>query len=347
MDSYECQCNPSSIQCNKEEELLEQQIASTKQKLRGEVQNLSNKKEQLFVSSSSLIPNMRANAESNAKTAIDSLELSSINAKESNIEVDTTTVTNQSIDVNDNVNNSTIDDDYYYDDYTESDSDIIGDPNPSEISSTEITTKTIFSTTDDPVISRVFGRYMTVDTNKLLKKEQTEKNKQTKINSSYQNEEAFKKHYYFQRPLLQPQSPSLTDGIEVDILLPNSKTNKTEHVTSMRTDENDKNVDNNSNVQKEINEMSSEYDVMSYYSNEDVLATKELIDDMAKIIEHGTEIRRKQMSPKTRYLQESHGACFTGADRYECVSPLSLHLLNAPTYNIIISAIFITMMRKL
>lgn len=324
MDSYECQCNPSNIQCNKEEELLEQQIASSKQKLRGEVQNLSNKKEPL-------IPNMRTNTESNAQTAIDSLELSSINAKESNIEVDTTTVTNQNIEINDNVNNSTIDD-YYYDDYTESDSDIIGDPNPSEIINTEKTTKTISSTTDDPVITRVFGRYMTVDTKKLLKKEQTEKNKQTKINSSYQNAEAFKNHYYFQRPLLKPQSPSLADGIEVDIVLPNSKTNKNEHVTSMRTDENDKNNDNNSNVKNKINEMSSEFDVMSYYSNEDVLATKELIDDMAKIIEHGAEIRRNQMSPKTRYLQESHGACFTGADRYECVSPFLEYILVANIY---------------
>lgn len=74
-------------------------------------------------------------------------------------------------------------------------------------------------------------------------------------------------------------------------------------------------VDDGDGDGNDDNEMSSEFDVMGFYSNEDVLTTKELIDDMARIMKNGAEIRRNQMNRKIKYVRRSHGACFTGADR--------------------------------
>lgn len=169
---------------------------------------------------------------------------------------------------------------------------------------------------DDFVVTRVFGRYMTVDTNKLLKKEKMMKNKKLKSGKSA------KKLHNLPMPLLEPQSPSLIDDeVEVDVLLP---TVKTENLTTTKIilptfatqspNENDGNDDINAKDQ-----MSSDFDAMGFYSNEDVLTTKELIDDMARIMKNGAEIRRNQMNHKTKYLRKSHGACFTGADRYVIV----------------------------
>lgn len=241
------------------------------------------------------------------------------------------------------------DDDYYYGDYqtSNSDDDIIEElarvtkaEQPKMVTTTTTATITTKSTSipattsdvastsfgtdantndspddDDLVVTRVFGRYMTVDTNKLLKKEKMMKNKKLK------NKKSAKKHY-LPMPLLEPQSPSMIDDeVEVDILLPTVKSEKlttTKHILTTLTTQNPNGNDDNDNINAK-DQMSSEFDAMGFYTNEDVLTTKELIDDMARIMKNGAEIRRNQMSHKTKYLRISHGACFTGADRYVIV----------------------------
>lgn len=217
------------------------------------------------------------------------------------------------------------------------------------------------STDDD--VTKVFGRYMSIDTEKLLKKEQMLllKSKQQSYGDAKKGvkQQMAKKKHYIPIPLLEPQSPSLDDEIEIDIMLPtttkndheaaatatvtttqappatttakvitttiSSSSSTTKAFENKQTASDDKNNgnDNHNDADSEDSaggndddEMSSEFDVMGFYSNEDVLTTKELIDDMSRIMKDGIEIRRNQMNRKTKYVRRSHGACFTGADRY-------------------------------
>ncbi|XP_055323998.1 uncharacterized protein LOC129578841 [Sitodiplosis mosellana] len=206
----------------------------------------------------------------------------------------------------------------------------------------QLTAKPMGISTDDDV-TRIFGRYMSIDMEKLLKKEEMMKNKKLK-NLHNKSVKPPKKHY-IPMPLLEPQSPSLVDDeVEIDIMLPTTKNDQPtttvkaaiesekqqttndkstnandQHTTSTSTDASisaaiaaaDDDDDDNDD-----DEMSGEFDVMGFYSNEDVLTTKELIDDMARIMKNGAEIRRNQMNHKTKYVRKSHGACFTGADSY-------------------------------
>lgn len=185
--------------------------------------------------------------------------------------------------------------------------------------------------TDDPFVTRLFGRYMTVDTDKLLKSEAARaKSKLAKAKAKAQLHAKTLKKHFIPQPLLEPQSPSLPDEIEVDISLPN--TNRNDHVTTLGPIANAKrngsgagrNDDgsggsgrpsNGANTDTDDGISDAEFDMMSYYSNEDILTTKELIDDMAKIMAHGAEFRRNQMNHKSKFMRKSHGACFTGADR--------------------------------
>lgn len=164
---------------------------------------------------------------------------------------------------------------------------------------------------DDLVVTRVFGRYMTVDTQKLLKKEEMLKSKKAKEKQAKKSK-PLKKHY-IPMPLLKPQPPSLVnDEVEVDIVLP---TSKSEPTTTVKDDDNQQTLATDDNG-KNHDEIDDEFDAMGFYSNEDVLTTKELIDDMARIMKNGAEIRRNQMNRKTKYLRKGHGACFTGAGSY-------------------------------
>lgn len=206
---------------------------------------------------------------------------------------------------------------YYYDDdyeYKNDDSDdsivniATSTPTPMTTLSEQLAAKPMGTSTDDDVI-KVFGRYMTIDTDKLLKKEQMLKNKKLK-NLHDKSGKPPKKHY-IPMPLLEPQSPSLADDeVEIDIMLP---TTKNDHPTKEAQTE--KRPAANKDKHADDDEVNGEPDPMAFYSNEDVLTTKELIDDMARIMKNGAEIRRNQMNHKAKYVRKSHGACFTGADR--------------------------------
>lgn len=151
---------------------------------------------------------------------------------------------------------------------------------------------------DDITVTRVFGRYMSVDMRQLLKKDELLKKKNFKnARKTLKNNKQMKKHY-IPMSLLKPQPPSMDDeGVEVDVIMPT--TNKNHQMSNAAHDDNHMNVD--------------EMDVIGLYSaNEDISTAKELIDDMARIMKNGAEIRRKSKytAPK------EHGACFTGADSF-------------------------------
>lgn len=180
---------------------------------------------------------------------------------------------------------------------------------------------------DDITVTRVFGRYMSVDMKQLLKKDELLKKKKLKnARKTLKNNKQMKKHY-IPMSLLKPQPPSMDDEeVEVDIQMPSqalptvnvdagaSATVSKHHQLSDAHDDNDGGGgggDGNGNGDHHMNV--DEMDVIGMYStNEDILTAKELIDDMARIMKDGAEIRRK-----SKYAtKKGHGACFTGADSF-------------------------------
>lgn len=375
LDSYECQCNPSNLQCNQAEEIQQNHTSNTMVNTINNADNINQRnslnqttkmKSSTFekvislttirttvTSDDSGLRNVESLPTTNKpikhENELEHLMSASpvvVNADDILKKDDEHHIDGSGIPDDDNDNDNDDDDDYYYyDDYRTSDSDAIIEntvqPNPSKIPTTTIassaektTTSKLSDNTDDitddndSVVTRVFGRYMTVDTDKLLKKEKMIKNKK-KSKIAYNKLEKTSKKHYLPMPLLEPQPPSLLDDeVEVDIVLPTNKTDSIEKLATTATTTLIPNKQNNSNKKppqsddnsdndeyKEHDEMSNEFDMMGFYSNEDVLTTKELIDDMARIMKNGAEIRRTQMNHRTKYLRKSHGACFTGADR--------------------------------
>lgn len=157
---------------------------------------------------------------------------------------------------------------------------------------------------DDITVTRVFGRYMSVDMKQLLKKDELLKKKNLKnARKTLKNNKQMKKHY-IPMSLLKPQPPSMADeGVEVDVVMPTINAGAgavdKHHQLSGGHDADRMDVD--------------ETDVIGLYStNEDISTAKELIDDMARIMKDGAEIRRK-----SKYTtKKGHGACFTGADSF-------------------------------
>lgn len=54
---------------------------------------------------------------------------------------------------------------------------------------------------------------------------------------------------------------------------------------------------------------------INFYSEDDALTTKELIDDMERIMKNGEHIRAEERH-RTKNVKKTHGACFTGTDSY-------------------------------
>lgn len=168
---------------------------------------------------------------------------------------------------------------------------------------------------DDITVTRVFGRYMSVDMKQLLKKDELLKKKKLKnARKTLKNNKQMKKHY-IPMSLLKPQPPSMDDEeVEVDVIMPtvnvdagaggvgSGGTSKHHRLSGAAHDDDQDHVN------------ADEADVIGMYStNEDISTAKELIDDMARIMKDGAEIRRKS---KFATAKKSHGACFTGADSF-------------------------------
>ncbi|KAJ6636410.1 Pikachurin [Pseudolycoriella hygida] len=127
-----------------------------------------------------------------------------------------------------------------------------------------------------PATTHVVGRYMSVDNEQLLKEDRQ------------QNDEKLKKIY----------------GIK------NSKNKKAITYKSDRMSAGSS--DGEYMTEAQINDETG----MNFYSEDDVLTTKELIDDMERIMKNGEHIRAEERHKTTKYVKKNHGACFTGADSY-------------------------------
>lgn len=159
------------------------------------------------------------------------------------------------------------------------------------------TTITTEINADDITVTKVFGRYMSVDTKQLLRKDELLKNKKLK---AQQKPKKIEKKHFIPMSLLKPQPPTLVDEkikVDIPIDVPSSSSNG-QHTPTEYDDP-------------------SELDAMEMYArDEDLLTTKELIDDMARIMKNGAQIRRNRFQYNKVYAKKNHGACFTGADSF-------------------------------
>lgn len=139
---------------------------------------------------------------------------------------------------------------------------------------------------------------MSVDTKQLLKKDELLKTKKLKSAKKSPKSGKVEKKPFIPMSLLDQQPPNAADEpFKVDIPMETPALS----VPRPATEYDDP----------------SELDAMEMYArDEDLLTTKELIDDMARIMKNGAEIRRNRLQYSKAYAKKSHGACFTGADSF-------------------------------
>lgn len=133
-------------------------------------------------------------------------------------------------------------------------------------------------------VTRVLGKYMFVDNEELMRK--------TKLQEGY----------------------STTKDNYDDVALNSPPTNR-----KMVKKINKISPDN-----RVLDSLSADHQQYNIYSGEDVLSTKQLIDDMERIMKNGNDIRSgggvmampTTSRRRTKTARISHGACFTGTDSY-------------------------------
>lgn len=189
-------------------------------------------------------------------------------------------------------------DQYYLDENTQQDSvDDVGGEQPVErMVTTTTTTATTSSTAEVDIldtVTRILGRYMRVDNDRLLEIER-------------------------QRRLQKIEMPS---SIQAETT---ADTTTMKSMVVVEEQEEDDNGENQMNHQRSyhvrddtVEEEMAAPPIDFQYVGENVLTTKELIDDMERIMKNGNEIRQRAAAKhKTKNWKKSQGACFTGADSY-------------------------------
>lgn len=172
---------------------------------------------------------------------------------------------------------------YYDDDYN--------DEYDEKENSERMTVETTATTTDiekikmsTQSITRVLGRYMSVDNDRLMQIDEMSK-------SALDRRRKQKKAINLIRKTTQADTSNM-----------NSSHRSIEGIESPAAD-------------------AAAAKTMNLYSGEDVLTTKELIDDMERIMKNGNDIREHAADAsaskhKSKRPIKGRGACFTGADSY-------------------------------
>lgn len=146
-------------------------------------------------------------------------------------------------------------------------------------------------------VTRISGRYMSVDNDRLM-----EIDKQTLLKQHQQ-----KKHNVGHKKRKTMKTPVLMDVVDENV--GSLKRGET------KSNDNDDDADDDRHNQNNQNSLMVDDDVINFYTGDDVLTTKELIDDMERIMKNGNDIRAKSKH-KTKNSKKIRGACFTGADSY-------------------------------
>lgn len=185
------------------------------------------------------------------------------------------------------MNNQTMDIEYYDNDYTyEYDEEESSESMTMETTATTKELEEINLST--PSITRVLGRYMSVDNDRLMQIDQMSKNA-------------------LARGRKQKKASKLISKIHKAV---NSNVNYSHQQPGTNIDD----------IESPAADAAAAR-TMNLYSSEDVLTTKELIDDMERIMKNGNDIREHAAEAaatkhKSKRPIKGRGACFTGADSY-------------------------------
>lgn len=155
-------------------------------------------------------------------------------------------------------------------------------------------------------VTRVNGRYMSVDTDQLLKYDQIQKNK----NKIKKNLKKLKKSKFY-------DSDDDGDGGDDDV--------NDEDDNDSDGDGDDGETDEDKNPEFEEHEHE-----IKYYTVDTAMTEKEFVAEMDKIMKNADEGRIKKYKKINKNYKKDHGACFTGTDSY-------LHYSDAETMRRIIS----------
>lgn len=186
----------------------------------------------------------------------------------------------------------------YEDQYYLDDENVLVDDD--EMTTTTIKTSTTSSTAEVDVldtVTRVLGRYMRVDNDRLLEIERQRRLKKIEMPSSIQTETVD-----MTTTTTTTTPPMVVDEDDDDDhrWQLNQPRQRSYHVRDDTVDEDVAGVA-----------------VNFQYVGENVLTTKELIDDMERIMKNGNDIRQRAAAKhKAKNWKKSRGACFTGADSY-------------------------------
>lgn len=294
LENYECQCNPTNTLCNKAEE-LSSSIVKPEESNKSTTKTTKKTTYGLITEATTSHPMVKLLREKSTMP-----QIKSHNSVQSSTE--TPNVDNISRLLNENDDD---DDDYYDDDYDESSSSdndrntvhvtplsdgIRYKPNTNEfvinqqyatgLSSSHSGLGWLNNNGDErqQASTHVMGRYMSVDNEQLLMEDRQE------------NDEKLKKNYGIKN---RKNKKAIT--YEFDRI--SAGGNDGEYMT-----------------EAQINDETS----VNFYSEEDALTTKELIDDMERIMKNGEHIRAEEAEEqhKAKTVKKSRGACFTGADSY-------------------------------
>lgn len=294
LENYECQCNPTNALCNKAEELSSESISLEKQ--------IQSTKSTNVKTTPGLIPDKTTPypivKSSDSKTITKETTLTT-----SQIGFGSKNPVKSSFQPPTEDNNDDDDDDYYDDDYKYDESSsntnrnivhitsiskssrhmpnsnefIMNQQYTTELSNTQSGLGRLNNEGDDKqqASTRVLGRYMSVNNEQLLKEDHQQNDEKWKKISAIKNTKNKKAITY--------ESDRMTVG-----------SSGGEYMT-----------------EAQINDET----VVNFYSDEDALTTKELIDDMERIMKNGEHIRAEEQHKK-KNVKKNHGACFTGADSY-------------------------------
>lgn len=311
LENYECQCNPANALCNKAEELSSESISMQQQVQSTESTINVNKTARGLTKADKTTPysivtllDSKIMAKATKPVTVSQIKFDLNNpVRSSTQQPDNNVVDTHSLNGNDDDDDDYYDDDYKYDESSsngnnvpttslsngsryrpKSNEFIINHQYATELSNRHSVLGRYNNEGDEKpqTSTRVMGRYMSVDSEQLLAEDRQDNDEKLKKNSAIKN--------------MKNKKAITSESDRMSVGGGGSSSDEGEYMTEAQ---------HNDDGETGVN----------FYSDEDALTTKELIDDMERIMKNGEHIRAEEQH-KTRNGKKNRGACFTGADSY-------------------------------
>lgn len=328
LENYECQCNPTNAMCNKAEELSSETVSMVQQTKSSKSSSTNPLTTNELISDDNTTPSSYPGiviaSKKDTKLPMEQIKFESDNPLQSTEPSSTGGYAVDTHSLDDYDDND--DDDNYYDDDDNGDYKSMDESNGNNINNKNTVTSLSHDdsnpNSNEFIINQeyatvsynlnggwewsakrgdkkqpaphVMGRYMSVDNERLMEEDRQENDKKLKKLSAIKNSKKNKKAITYESDRM-PSSSAVDVDIDVEVVAAALGSNAGEYMT-----------------ESQINDGTSH----NFYADEDALTTKELIDDMERIMKNGEHIRADEERHKTKNVKKNRGACFTGADSY-------------------------------